>query len=161
MHAFKELAGRGLKPVLESERLDKVRYLKPLRTFARDWAVAFGFWDDGALAKDNDLRPVNLAQSAGVTRARAGQASLTLYIDKRDALTNKARMFLQERQLGFSEIDVSNDAASVKWLAETHNGARPPQLFVDGQRLGGLADLEALDATGELLARLAPSTAGA
>lgn len=154
---WRQIAGRGLRPVLESERLDGVRYLKPVRTFARDWAVALGFWDDGALDRDHDLKPVNVEASAGVTRARAGQASLTLYVDKRDAATFKARAFLQERGLGFTEIDLSNDAESLKTLAEDHGGARPPQLFVDGRRLGGLAELEALHAKGELASRVAPA----
>jgi glutaredoxin len=153
--------GRGLKPILTSERLDHVKYLRPLRTTARDFAVAFGFWDDGVLEKEVDLRPIHTGDSARDTRARvASSSSLTLYVDREEATTLRMRTFLGDHGIVAREIDIADDESSRKWLAETFDGARPPQLFADGQRVGGLAELQKLAAEGQLARRLGGKAAG-
>ena len=153
---WRETVGKGLKPVLTYERLDHVKYVGYARRFVRDWAIAFGFWDDGVLEKEQSLTPIDLKASAQRTKAKK-QASLTLYIDKTDAVTLKVRTFLKELEARPKEIDISDDDVSRKWLADEQNGARPPQLFIEGKRIGGLAELEKLHAEGKLLPLVFPT----
>lgn len=156
---LRETVGKGLRPLLMSERLDHLKYLGVARRFARDWAVAFGFWDDGVLQRAQSLQPIDLATSAQRTKAKK-QAALTLYIDRGDAVTQRVRAFLHELDARPKEVDLSDDAASRKWLAEEQKGARPPQLFIDGQRLGGFEELQQLHAEGKLLPLIFPGAKG-
>ena len=154
---WRETVGKGIKPVLTNERLDHVKYVGFARKFVRDWAVAFGFWDDGVLGNGQVLTPINLKESAQRTMTKK-QAPLTLYVDKTDALTLKVRTFLQELEARPREIDISDDAVSRKWLADEQQGARPPQLFIDGARIGGLVELQQMHAEGKLLPLIFPTT---
>jgi glutaredoxin len=139
--------GKVLRPVLESTALDRVRYVAPVRRFARDWAIAFGFWDDGILEAAVDLKPMDVASSAAWTK---GQASLTLYVDGGESATERLKELLAAEGVSCRVVDISGDDASRKWLAEEHQGARPPQLFADGRRVGGIAEVQALREQGKL-----------
>jgi glutaredoxin len=147
--AWKEAVGKVLKPVLESTALDRVKYVPGVRRFARDWAVAFGLWDDGLLEKEQKLGPIDIAQASAWAKGRR-QGSLTLYVDPSEPLTERMTALLGEIGATFKLVDISDDAASRKWLADECNGARPPQLFLDGERLGGLEDIRKLHAEGKL-----------
>lgn len=67
----------------------------------------------------------------------------------------RAKTLLRQRQVVFEEIDVSgDDALREKLIAET--GRRTvPQIFINGQSIGGFEELYALDQRGELDALLA------
>jgi glutaredoxin 3 len=156
--SIRETVGKALRPILTSTALDRVKYLPVVRRFACDWAVAFGLWDDGLLARDDKLGPIDLTRSAAWARGQR-QASLTLYVDPRDALTDRARALLRELGAVYREVDISDDEASRKWLADECDGARPPQLFVEGRRTGGFEELAKLHAEGRLHSILFPKEA--
>lgn len=61
-----------------------------------------------------------------------------------------AERLLQEKGVEFEEIDCTGDQATRKWLAETTGRSTVPQIFIDGQSIGGYDDLRALDQRGEL-----------
>ncbi len=63
----------------------------------------------------------------------------------------RAKMLLQTKKLEFEEIDVEGDNEARIKLAEKSGGRKTvPQIFINGNHIGGCDDLYALDASGEL-----------
>ena len=63
---------------------------------------------------------------------------------------NRAKALLKAKGLAYREVDVTND-----WAAEQEMIARSglrtvPQIFIDGESVGGYDALASLNATGEL-----------
>lgn len=54
----------------------------------------------------------------------------------------------------YTEIDVTADPDTRRWLAETTGRRTVPQIFIGDHAVGGYTDLRALDASGELDALL-------
>ena len=72
----------------------------------------------------------------------------------------RAKSLLSRKGIPFSEIDVSNDAKKRAWLVETTGRRTVPQIFIDGNDIGGSDELHALDRDGELDRLLAAPRAG-
>jgi glutaredoxin 3 len=67
----------------------------------------------------------------------------------------RAKALLDAKGAAYTEIDVTMDTARRKEMAERNPGARTvPQVFANGQALGGCDDIHALDAAGKLDALL-------
>ncbi len=63
----------------------------------------------------------------------------------------KAKQLLRTKGLEFEEIDLTNDDAGRMQLVEKSGGRKTvPQIFVNGQHIGGCDDLFSLDAKKEL-----------
>jgi glutaredoxin 3 len=63
----------------------------------------------------------------------------------------RAKALLKKRDVPFEEIDVSHDADKRTWLVKASGGRRTvPQIFIDGQPIGGSDELHDLDRRGEL-----------
>ncbi len=63
----------------------------------------------------------------------------------------KVKQLLRKKGVEFEEIDLTNDDAGRVELVEKSGGRKTvPQVFVNGQHVGGCDDLFALDAKGEL-----------
>lgn len=63
----------------------------------------------------------------------------------------RAKALLGSKGADFEEIDVTMDRAGFESMIERANGRRTvPQVFIDGQHVGGSDDLAALDANGRL-----------
>jgi glutaredoxin 3 len=70
--------------------------------------------------------------------------------------SENALMFLDEKGIPYDEIDVTDDAEAEDAMAEAARGARStPQVFIDGEHIGGLEELVEEDAQGRLAMRLA------
>jgi glutaredoxin 3 len=70
--------------------------------------------------------------------------------------SEKARMFLEEKGIPYDEIDITDDPEEKAAMAEASGGAdTTPQIFIDGEHIGGFEDLEEEDRTGRLAAMLA------
>lgn len=66
-----------------------------------------------------------------------------------------AKKLLQQKGVAFEETDVTMDAAKRQTMIERANGGRTvPQIFIDGEHIGGCDDLYALDQAGTLDTRL-------
>jgi glutaredoxin 3 len=64
----------------------------------------------------------------------------------------RAKELLKRKHIPFHEIDVSDDPVRRQRM-ETLSGRRTvPQIFINGQSVGGCDDLYALDAAGKLQA---------
>jgi glutaredoxin 3 len=69
----------------------------------------------------------------------------------------RAKRLLGERGLAFREIDVAADAAQRTLMVQASGRRTVPQIFIDGQPIGGYEELAALDREGRL-ASLATSS---
>ncbi len=66
----------------------------------------------------------------------------------------RAKSFLQIKQIAYNELDVTSDSALEQEMVERSGRKTVPQVFIDGQPVGGYDDLARLNATGELDRRL-------
>ncbi|MDZ3833542.1 MAG: glutaredoxin 3 [Sphingopyxis sp.] len=63
----------------------------------------------------------------------------------------RAKALLDRKGAAFEEIDVTMDRAGFDSMVDRALGRRTvPQIFIDGQHIGGSDDLAALDARGAL-----------
>ena len=73
---------------------------------------------------------------------------------------SRAKALLASKGADFLEIDVSMDAALRRTMIDRSNGGNTvPQIFIDGQHIGGSDELSALDAHGRLDPLLGRSSA--
>ena len=61
-----------------------------------------------------------------------------------------AKRLLSNKGVEYIELDVSRDSALRQEMTELSGRRTVPQIFVDGQPVGGHDDIKALDAAGEL-----------
>ena len=73
----------------------------------------------------------------------------------------RAAALLQRKGVAYKEIDVSGDDARRDWLVETTGQRTVPQIFINGQSIGGCDELHALERAGKLDVLLAQDTAPA
>ncbi len=62
----------------------------------------------------------------------------------------QAKMLLRKRGISFEEIDVTERPDLREWLIKTSGLRTVPQIFINGQPVGGSDDLHALDGKGVL-----------
>ena len=68
---------------------------------------------------------------------------------------SRAKALLEKKGVGYKEIDVAADSALMTAMIARAGGRRTvPQIFIDGQHVGGSDDLYALDRQGRLDAML-------
>ena len=67
----------------------------------------------------------------------------------------RARALLNQKGVPFTDIDVDTDSARREEMVARSGGGRTvPQIFIDGEHIGGSDELLALDRAGELDRRL-------
>jgi glutaredoxin 3 len=62
----------------------------------------------------------------------------------------RAKRLLKERDIAYTEFDVSEDDELRAEIMERTGRRTVPQIFIDGRSIGGFEELAALDAAGEL-----------
>ena len=62
-----------------------------------------------------------------------------------------AKNLLEQRSIGYVEINVQGDDEKRMWLMETTGQRTVPQIFIGGTPIGGYSELSALDRDGQLL----------
>ena len=62
-----------------------------------------------------------------------------------------AKALLQKEGLEYTEIDVSTDADKAREMVERSGRRTVPQIFLDGQSIGGFTELLKLNGAGELV----------
>lgn len=83
-------------------------------------------------------------------------ATVEIYTTPTCPFCHSAKALLTKKNVAFTEIDVSRDPDLRAKMAERAGGRRSvPQIFIDGQSVGGSDDIHALDAQGKLDALLA------
>ena len=66
----------------------------------------------------------------------------------------RAKHILNRRNVPFEEIDVSRDHEKRAWLVKVTGQRTVPQIFIDGEPIGGSDELYDMDRSGELEKRL-------
>ena len=93
-------------------------------------------------------------------RARAPQgekrdvARIEIYTKEWCPYCLKAKALLRAKDVAYDEIDVTSDEARQAEMIERSGMRSVPQIFLDGEKVGGYDDLARLNATGELDRRL-------
>ncbi|MEE2644196.1 MAG: glutaredoxin [Myxococcota bacterium] len=67
-----------------------------------------------------------------------------------------AKRLLQSYAQPFEELDVRGQPDLRRWLAEVSGQRTVPQIFIDGESIGGYRELSALDRSGRLRELLGP-----
>ncbi len=62
----------------------------------------------------------------------------------------RAKALLDGKGVSYQEFDVSTDAAKLKEMLDRSQRRTVPQIFIDGQHVGGSDDLSAAERSGEL-----------
>jgi len=83
-------------------------------------------------------------------------AHITLYTAPTCPYCERAKLLLKKKGAAFEEFNVRADEAKLAEMMALSSGKRTvPQIFIDGQHIGGCDDLYALDSAGKLDALLA------
>lgn len=77
-------------------------------------------------------------------------SEVKIYLTPHCGYCHAAVQLLTRKGVPFETIDVSRDHAKRMWLREATGRTSVPQIFIDGQPVGGYTDLAALDRRGEL-----------
>ena len=82
-------------------------------------------------------------------------AQVKIYMTSWCGYCTAALRLLRSKGVQFEEIDVDGDAKTRRWLVEATGRTTVPQIFIDGEPIGGYTDLRALDERGVLDGMLA------
>jgi glutaredoxin 3 len=82
-------------------------------------------------------------------------AKVEIYTGMLCGFCSAAKRLLKEKGVDFEETDVSFNSAKKQEMLKRANGSHTvPQIFIDGEHIGGCDDLYALDSSGKLDAKL-------
>jgi glutaredoxin 3 len=76
--------------------------------------------------------------------------AITLYVTGWCPYCQRAKALLTGRNLGFTEIDVDDDARFREEMVARSGRRTVPQIFIGDTHVGGCDDLVALEGSGEL-----------
>ena len=62
----------------------------------------------------------------------------------------KAKALLTAKDLPYTDIDITQDLDAQRAMVELSGRSTVPQIFIDGEAIGGCDDLVSLNASGEL-----------
>jgi glutaredoxin 3 len=82
-------------------------------------------------------------------------AEVKIYTREWCGYCTAALRLLRSKGIEFEQIDVQGDAKTRRWLVEVSGRTTVPQIFIDGEPIGGFTDLRALDEKGVLNRMLA------
>ena len=99
-----------------------------------------------------------LACTQRVLWLHRGMSKIEIYTTPICPYCHAAKRLLDEKQVSYTEINIAMDSAARSTMIERAQGRHTvPQIFIDGQHIGGCDDLYALDAKGDLTAILGKS----
>lgn len=76
---------------------------------------------------------------------------VTVYSTAHCSFCMRAKIMLEKWGIDYNEVRIDGDSAAMREFAEVTNGARTvPQIFIDGQPIGGFTELTELHMDGEL-----------
>jgi glutaredoxin 3 len=86
-------------------------------------------------------------------------ASVLIYLTDWCPFCQRAKALLAKKKAKFTEVDVDDRPDLRSWLASASGQRTVPQVFINGQPVGGYTDLEKIDRQGKLDALLAEAPA--
>lgn len=82
-------------------------------------------------------------------------ARVVLYHTDHCRYCRLAEQLLARKGIPYESVDVTDDDARRAWLVERTGLRTVPQIFLDGEPIGGFRELDKLERSGELERRLA------
>lgn len=82
-------------------------------------------------------------------------ATVLIYLTDWCPYCQRAKALLAKKKANFTEIDVDDRPDLRSWLRSASGQTTVPQIFINGQSIGGSSELDALDRRGKLDALLA------
>lgn len=80
----------------------------------------------------------------------SSRADVQIYLTSWCPYCSAAKRLLGKKSVRFTEIDVDDRPDLRRWLVSASGQRTVPQVFINGQPVGGFSDLEALDREGTL-----------
>lgn len=77
-------------------------------------------------------------------------AHIDIYTKATCPFCHRAKALLNSKGAAFNELPIDGDAEKRQQMIERSGRTTVPQIFIDGQHIGGCDDLYALDADGGL-----------
>ena len=140
-----------------AETVKRLRSLWPLRLLRRAIRLGFELYE---AAVESPLAPAptrapSAAAPAAPTRAAAAReaAPVVLYVEWDSPGKDEMERILKTRGLKYKVLPIDHDEATRSFL-ENAVKREPPVLFIGGDPIGGLQELKALDASGDLVRRV-------
>jgi len=87
-------------------------------------------------------------------------AKVEMYASMWCGFCHRAKALLNAKEIAFIEYDVDSDAAGRQQMMARGGGHTVPQIFIDGQAIGGCDELYALESDGRLDPLLGQSVNG-
>ena len=79
------------------------------------------------------------------------QPEIEIYTWQTCPYCRKAKALLDSKRVNYQEISIDGDGDAREAMSKLTGGSRSvPQIFINGQHIGGCDDLQALDARGGL-----------
>ena len=78
------------------------------------------------------------------------RAEVRIYVTSWCPYCIAAKRLLRQKDVAFTEVDVDGREDLRSWLVSASGQRTVPQVFVNGQPLGGFSDVEDLDQEGKL-----------
>lgn len=95
-------------------------------------------------ASYNDAGPVDSADT------ESPMAKVVIYTTAFCPYCHRAKALLEDKGVAFEEIDVTFNPSKRAEMSERAGRSTVPQIWIDGQHVGGSDELAALDAAGKL-----------
>jgi glutaredoxin 3 len=77
-------------------------------------------------------------------------ASVLIYLTDWCPYCDRAKALLKRKKVSFTEVDVDDRPDLRSWLVSASGQRTVPQIFINGQPVGGSSELDALDRQGKL-----------
>ena len=83
-------------------------------------------------------------------------AMVEIYTSRFCGYCARAKLLLQDKGVGFKEMDVNSEPGLRQKMTDRANGSTSvPQIFINGEHIGGCDELYALERSGQLDPKLA------
>lgn len=107
----------------------------------------------GIIREDDGGAPAS-ATAGQAAKAAVPAKGIKVYYKRGCPYARAAMELLREREIPFEEVDVKGDEPTLSWLKIVTKQSTTPQIFINGEAIGGFEELRALDQSGELRERL-------
>lgn len=77
--------------------------------------------------------------------------TIEMYTSQPCSYCVNAKTLLKQKGLDYTEIDISMDTDKANEMIERSGNQTVPQIFIDGESIGGFTELAKLNSTGELV----------
>ena len=76
--------------------------------------------------------------------------NIQIYSTQQCTFCLSAKALLQTKDLAYEEIDVSSDLETLHEMIQRSGNRTVPQIFIDGESVGGYQELSEMNASGNL-----------